>query len=298
MEQEQDPGTGESMRSTGRPGDLQPRFARVHLGRYVLATDQFGDPSLPPVLLLHGIPGWRGVWRPVARLLASRAHVIAPDLAGFGESSAAPAEFHAQDHARVLVSLIRSLGLGRVHLVGFDFGGPTAVMVCAQAPELVATLTLAATNVLTDTAIPLPLHLVRPPVVGDAFARLLFGRAGLTMMWFAAVARRDRFPLAGYRAMLRFPQGVTSTRRLFQASLRDLPGLYGPVQAALSTIEVPCAVVWGSRDPFFPTAVGERTAARIPGGRFVRMDGCGHFLPAEDPDGFARIVQEVMSGGT
>jgi pimeloyl-ACP methyl ester carboxylesterase len=289
---------GPVLHQVGSPGDANPRLARIKVGDYSLAIDLLGDPCLPPVILLHGIPGWRGTWRPVAQLLATRAHVVAPDLAGFGESSAAPAKFHAADHARLIVALIRTLGLRRVHLVGFDFGGPTAVMVCAQAPELVATLALAATNVLTDTGVPLPLQLVRPPVVGDVFARLLFGRTGLTMMWFAAVARRDRFRLADYRAMLRFPQGVTSTRRLFQASLRDLPGLYGPVHAALSGIQVPCTVVWGDRDPFFPTAVGERTAGHIPGARFVPLKGCGHFLPVEDPGGFAGVVAELVSGGT
>lgn len=281
-----------------RPDLANPRLARITAGDYTLATDLHGDPRLPPVVLLHGIPGWRGTWRPMAQLLATRTHVVAPDLAGFGESSAAPPEFHAVHHARLVVDLIRTLGLRRVHLVGFDFGGPTAVMACAQAPELVATLTLAATNVLTDAGIPLPLQLVRPPVAGDVFARLLFGRPGLTMMWFAAVVRRDRFPLADYRAMLRFPQGITSTRRLFQASLRDLPGLYGPIHAALSEIEVPCTVLWGDRDPFFPTAVGERTAAQIPGARFAELKGCGHFLPAEDPGGFAQVVEELVSGST
>ncbi len=281
-----------------RSEDAIPLLARITVGDYTLATDLRGDPGLPPVILLHGIPGWRGTWRPVAQLLASRAYVVAPDLAGFGESSTAPPGFHAADHARLVVTLIRTLGLRRVHLVGFDFGGPTAVMVCTMAPELVATLTLAATNVLTDTGIPLPLQLIRPPVLGDLFARLLFGRAGLTMMWRAAVVQRDRFPLADYRAMLRFPQGVTSTRRLFQASLRDLPGLYGPVHAALSGIQIPCAVVWGDRDPFFPTAVGERTAASIPGARFVQLNGCGHFLPAEDPGGFARVIEALVSGGS
>jgi pimeloyl-ACP methyl ester carboxylesterase len=282
----------------GPPRGTNPRVARVKVGDHSLAVELLGDPCLPPVILLHGIPGWRGTWRPVAQLLAPRAHVVAPDLAGFGESSAAPAAFHAADHARLIVALIRTLGLGRVHLVGFDFGGPTAVMVCAQAADLVGTLTLAATNVLTDTGIPLPLQLVRPPVIGDVFARLLFGRTGLSMMWFAAVARRDRFSLADYRAMLRFPQGITSTRRLFQASLRDLPGLYGPVHAALGGIQVPCTVVWGDRDPFFPVAVGERTAAHIPGARLVQLKGCGHFLPAEDPAGFARAVEQRVSGNT
>jgi pimeloyl-ACP methyl ester carboxylesterase len=275
-----------------------PELTTIKAGGYSLATDLVGDPEAPPVVLLHGIPGWRGTWRPVAKLLAARAYIVAPDLAGFGESGSTPAHFHAAEQAEIVIALIRVLGRGPVHLVGFDFGGPVAVLVYARAPELVATLTLAATNVLTDTKIPLPLQLVRLPMVGNLAARLLFGRLGLTMMWFGAVARRDRFRLADYRAMLRFPQGITSTRRLFQASLRDLPGLYGPVHAALSGIQVPCTVVWGDRDPFFPTAVGERTATHIPGARFVQLKGCGHFLPAEDPGGFARVVEELVSRST
>lgn len=274
-----------------------PEPAIIQAGGYFLATDLLGDPQAPPVVLLHGIPGWRGTWRPVAKLLAPRAYVVAPDLAGFGESSSAPAHFHAAEQAEIVIALIRALGRGPVHLVGFDFGGPVAVLVYARAPELVATLTLAATNVLTDTKIPLPLQLVRLPMVGNLAARLLFGRLGLTMMWFAAVARRDRFRLADYRAVLRFPQGVRSTRHVFQASLRDLPGLYGPVRAVLSGITVPCTLVWGDRDPFFPLAVGERTAAHIPGTRLVQLKGCGHFLPAEDPIAFARVLADVIFGG-
>jgi len=273
-----------------------PEPAMIQAGGYSLATDLVGDPQAPPVVLLHGIPGWRGTWRPVARLLATRAYVVAPDLAGFGQSSSAPAHFHAAEQAEIVIALIRTLGCGPVHLAGFDFGGPVAVLVCARAPELVSTLTLAATNVLTDTRIPLPLQLVRLPVMGGLVARLLFGRPGLTMMWFAAVAQRDRFRLADYRAVLRFPQGVRSTRRVFYASLRDLPGLYGPVRNALSGITVPCTVVWGDCDPFFPLPVGERTAAHIPGATFVQLKGCGHFLPGEDPIAFARVLADAVFG--
>jgi pimeloyl-ACP methyl ester carboxylesterase len=258
-----------------------------------LAVDVSGRAGDPNVLLVHGIPGWRGTWRDVAGRLCGRAQVIAPDLAGFGQSSSAPRGFHAAHHADVLIGLVRRLELARVHLVGFDFGGPTAVLMAARAPGLVASLTLAATNVLTDTPIPLPLHLVRPPVVGDLFARLFFGQAGLSMMWRGAVVRRDRFGFRDYRDALRFSQGVASTRDIFQASLRDLPGLYGPIESALATIDVPCAVVWGERDPFFPVAVGERTAQRIPGATFTVLKGCGHFLPKEDPGGFARLIQSM-----
>lgn len=262
----------------------------IELGDHVLVADTFGDPAAPPVVLLHGIPGWRGTWRRVGGALAPHSFVIVPDLAGFGESSQAPAAFHAAEQADLVVATIRQLSLGPVHLAGFDFGGPTAVLVYAKAPELVASLTLAATNVLIDTRIPAPLRVVRVPVIGSLFARLLFGRLGLTLMWCAAVARRERFTLADYRAVLRFSQGVASTRRVFEASLRDLPGLYGPVQATLERIRVPCTIVWGDRDPFFPIAVGERTVAHIPGATFVVLEGCGHFLPAEDPEALAQII--------
>lgn len=266
---------------------------RVALGKHVVAVDDFMAAG-PPILLLHGIPGWRGMWRNAARYLAADCRVISPDLLGFGESSEPSGGFHASGQADMLVRLIRHLRCGPVHLVGFDFGGPIAVLVYRQAPELVSSLTLAATNVFTDTPIPVPLGLVRRRWVGDLFARVLFSRAGLAMMWFVAVTRKDAFRFAQYRELLRFPRGITWTRRVFQSSLRRLSELYAPVQATLSTVQVPCAVIWGDRDPFFPIAIGERTASSIPGAALVRFPGCGHFLPEEDPAAFAGAVMALV----
>jgi len=251
------------------------------------------DEDGPPVVLLHGIPGWRGMWRNTAGHLEG-CRVIAPDLLGFGESSEPSGDFHAAGQAEMVIALLRRLAWGPVHLVGFDFGGPTAVLVYRRAPELVASLTLAATNVFTDTPIPAPLQLVRPPILGDLVARALLGRVGLAAMWTQAVARPDVFRFAQYREMLRFQNGITWTRRVFQSSLRNLPKLYAPVQATLADIHVPCRVIWGDRDPFFPWSVGERTAACIPGATLVRLRGCGHFLPEEDPGGFANVVRDLV----
>lgn len=266
------------------------RTVPVECGTHTIAVDIYGRAGDPAVVLVHGIPGWRGTWREVAASLCDRAEVFVPDLVGFGESSPAPHRFHAADQARVLADLLRRLGRSRVHLAGFDFGGPTSVMLTSIVPQWIASLTLAATNVLTDTPVPLPLQLVRPPVVGDVFARLFFGRLGLSMMWRAAVMRRERFGFGDFQDALRFPQTITSTRQIFQASLRDLRGLYGPVEAALPRIEVPCTVLWAEHDPFFPLSVGERTAERIPGASFAVLRGCGHFLPKEDPTAIARAI--------
>lgn len=231
----------------------------------------------------------------MADRLAPKAYVLAPDLVGFGDSPGGGRPPHAAGQADILAGLIRAVGLARVHVAGFDFGGPTAVLLAARAPDLVASLTLAATNTLTDTPIPWPLHLVRPPLVGDVFARLFFGRVGLLVMWRAAVARRERYSCAEHRAMLGEGDTVASTRRIFQASLRDLPGLYGPVETGLGLIRVPSAVVWGDRDPFFPVEVGRRTAARLAGSTFTVLNGCGHFIPNEEPDALAAIIMDTVA---
>ena len=42
----------------------------------------------PPLLLLHGFPQSHAMWAPVAARLAQRFTVVAPDLRGYGASSA------------------------------------------------------------------------------------------------------------------------------------------------------------------------------------------------------------------
>lgn len=260
-----------------------------------IAYDRYGDG--PPILLLHGIPGWRGNWARVARLLGSTCSVIVPDLMGFGESGPAPHDNHAAGQSRALVHLLDALGLESVHLAGFDFGGPVAVTLLRDHPARVRSLALLATNVFTDTPVPLPLRIARVPIAGDLAFRMLMGRTGQRMLWIPATRNRRAFPWARYRQVLQFAQGVTSTREIFFNSLRDLDRLYRPIEAHLPRISVPTTVLWGTADPFFPVSVGRRTAAAIPGARYVEIDDCGHFIPEEQPALVARELSAALRDG-
>lgn len=66
--------------------------------------------------------------------------------------------------------------------------------------------------------------------------------------------------------------------------------------------QVACPVLWvtGERDGKF-TRLGARATAALRGWRHAVMAGCGHRVPWEDPDGFAREVlrfeNEVAMGG-
>jgi len=259
-----------------------------------MAVDRYGEGG-PPVVLLHGIPGWRGTFAEVGRRLGRRCRVVVPDLLGFGDSADAPEGAHAAEHAGAVIELLDALALESAHLVGFDFGGPTAVLAAGRSPGRVRSLTLAATNLFPDTPVPAPLRVARVPVLGELFFRLAFGRWGLSAMWLGAVADRAAFPFARYREALRFRNGVASTRRIFLASLRDLPGLYTGVESTARSLRLPSLVLWGERDPFFPVPVGARTAAAV-GAKLRVLPGCGHFVPEERPDETAAAILELVEG--
>lgn len=257
-----------------------------------MTLDRYGV-SGPAVVLLHGIPGWRGTLAEVGRRLGSHCQVVVPDLLGFGGSDDPPPGSHAVEQAIAVIDLIDTLDLPRVHMVGFDFGGPTAVLAAGRAPHRVLSMTLLATNLFPDTPIPIPLRLAGVPLLGDLFFRLAFGRWGLSMMWLAAVADRGAYPFARHRASIRFPRGVAWTRRIFQVSLRDLPGLYGRVEKAALALKLPSLVLWGDRDPFFPPSVGHRTAAAV-GAELRVLAGCGHFVPEERSGEVAAAILELV----
>ena len=83
----------------------------------------------PLVVLCHGWPELSYSWRhQVPALAAAGFHVAAPDMRGFGRTSA-PADINAYsifDHVGDMVALVAALGEKRAIIVGHDWGAPVA----------------------------------------------------------------------------------------------------------------------------------------------------------------------------
>jgi pimeloyl-ACP methyl ester carboxylesterase len=83
----------------------------------------------PLVVLCHGWPELSYSWRhQIEALAAAGFHVAAPDMRGFGRTSA-PADIHACsifDHVGDMVALVAALGEKRAIIVGHDWGAPVA----------------------------------------------------------------------------------------------------------------------------------------------------------------------------
>lgn len=106
----------------------QSRFADVGGNRIHYLVAGKGD----PVVLLHGYTQTSHMWLPLIDKLSRDHLVIAPDLPGFGESSI-PKEGNTKSAmARDVHSLVASLGLPSVKLVGHDIGLMVAYAYAAQ----------------------------------------------------------------------------------------------------------------------------------------------------------------------
>ncbi len=137
-----------------------------------------------PVLLLHGIPGSGGGWSSVVDELDGAFRVVVPDLLGFGESSRTDdfERLWIEGQADALLALLDDLDLNDVLLIAHDYGGPVASALIAKAPGRFAGLLLAASNTFHDTPIPFPLSGIFLPVLGRAWAAVLFSAPSLRLM--------------------------------------------------------------------------------------------------------------------
>jgi len=104
------------------------RHHRVMLNEVSMHYVTAGSPDAEPVVLFHGFPKSWFEWRRMIPLLAPHYRIIAPDLRGAGDSSKPSGGFDKKTMARDVVELVDKLGItGNVHVVGRDWGAPTAL---------------------------------------------------------------------------------------------------------------------------------------------------------------------------
>ena len=113
------------------------RHREVVTNGVCLHLAEAGPADGPALLLLHGFPeGWFSWRRQLGPLAAAGFRVLAPDLRGYNLSDAPRglSSYRLDVLAADVVGLMDALGLGRVALVGHDWGGAVAWWVALTQP--------------------------------------------------------------------------------------------------------------------------------------------------------------------
>ncbi len=192
-----------------------------------LAVREYGPPTGPPLLLLHGGASSAATWaRFTPELVAAGFRVVAPDLRGHGDSARTP-EYPLSGLRDDLLDLLDALEIKDFTLVGHSLGGYLASLVAQARPDRVTRL------VLEDPPAPPP-----DPGAPDGMSIWRTALFGLTLL--AARSRRyDRRALLSVHPATARPgpglvAGAGRGHRADAGALRRpaQPHLTGPAAAA------------------------------------------------------------------
>lgn len=118
--------------------------AQVQLSTGVLAIQEWGDPSNPTLVCLHGWLDNAASFHCLAPLLAKHYHLLVVDLPGHGLSQplAQGAHYYIWQNVETLYELLVVKGLAQVHLLGHSMGGVVASLFAGTFADQVSSLVL------------------------------------------------------------------------------------------------------------------------------------------------------------
>ncbi len=99
-----------------------------------VATD--GDPSLPPILLLHGITSFGGTWDWIVPTLVERFRVLRLDFRGHGQSDRAPGEYGSAGYVSDAVAALQQAAGQPCVVMGHSLGGATTAALAQRHTDL------------------------------------------------------------------------------------------------------------------------------------------------------------------
>jgi pimeloyl-ACP methyl ester carboxylesterase len=265
--------------------------------RIELAQGDVG--SGPAVVLLHGYPFDRSMWREQIDFLSAHGYrVFAPNLRGFGEVVAQtlvcePSEIDhrlesvalttMEDMAREVAALMDELKIDQAVICGLSMGGYVAFDFIHLFPTRVHALVLAGTRAPADNEQEKQARLRQ---VGQMLTAGMVGIAEATLP-----------KLLAPRTLAEKPEVVTRVREMIlQADPQSAAAAQLGMAARhnysddLSRIDVPTLVIVGREDPIRPVADAEFMHERISNSRLEIIEDAAHMTNMEQPEVFNQAL--------
>ena len=233
----------------------------------------FEGGSGEPLFFLHGAGGLQA-GDPFFAKLATKYHVYAPLLPGYGDSEECHELRDMLDFTLHSWDVIEALGLKNPILVGHSMGGMIAAEMAAVAPHDVSRLGLIAPAGLWLDNHPIPDMFATMPY---DFPALLFHNAEAgTAMMTAGLSLDDPEWLKGFL--------VTNARQLGMAGKILFPVPERGLGSRLYRIKAKTLLVWGDSDRLISPIYAQAFKKGIKGAELVAIPEAGHMVTIEKPD--------------
>lgn len=254
---------------------------------------QGGDPSGPPLLLIHGFLVSHEEFDDILPHLASN-RLILLDLPGFGESEVPAPEdfaFDLESFADICASLLERLAPEGAAVLGHSMGGGVAMTLAARHPELVKRLVLI-DPLSFPFALGLKARLPLIPGIGGVLVRYAY-RWPIFLQYFRDDVFSPGFPLP--IARIRRAYQLFNTVEAREAAYATIKAIAVPerLPSQIGTIQTKTLILWGERDVIFPLALAHRLQGALANATLMTFP-TAHSPHEEAPSEVSRAISPFL----
>jgi pimeloyl-ACP methyl ester carboxylesterase len=266
----------------------------------------------PVMVLLHGLGGSHLNWMRLGPLLAERARVYAPDMAGFGRTPPAGRSTSVFANQRLLDRFLEEVAGTPAILVGNSMGGMISILEAAARPDRVAGLILLspaipiAPGVPRERQVTISFATQMVPGLGESFVRRRLARLGpegiIRESFEVCCTDPSRIPQEVVDAHVDLVRWRSTqpwaNAGVLQASRSMIPLMLRRrrYHRVLQAVEAPTLLVQGMDDRLVTLASVVLLARRRPDWTLKPLPGVGHIPHLEDPDVTASVIWEWLEG--
>jgi len=259
---------------------------------------EWGAPSAPAIIALHGLRSFAYTWEPVALPLADHFRIVALDQRGRGQSDWDPQRrYYASEYVRDLEALVDHLDLERFVILGHSMGGANALIYASRHRDRLAGLVIedmgpgASAGSAGADRIRREL-LATPAEFASREAAAAFWRQQRPNISEAAVQARVQHsmkPLDDGRIVWRHDaQGIAHAR--LHATPEQLVDLWPHVEA----LEVPTLLLRGANSDFLSAQTAAEMSRRNPRVLCQEVAQASHYVHDDNLEGFESALHAFL----
>lgn len=278
------------------------RYATQKVGDVEVYYREAGPENAPALLLLHGFPTSSHMFRDLTPELDDSYRVIAPDLPGFGLTTAPPRgqfTYSFDNLAKVIEGFTDAIGLRRYAIYIFDYGAPTGLRLALAQPERITAIVSqngnAYTDGLSDGWNPIQRYWKDPsPANRDALRDFLKPQSVRWQYTHGApnpsLVSSDGSNLDSY--YLSRPGNDEIQLDLF-LDYKNNVERYPDFQAYFRKHKPPLLAAWGKNDPFFIPPGAQAFKRDLPDAEIHLLDA-GHFALETHHQEIGLLMREFL----